>query len=558
MSEHNITVEGGESVRLPTAGKYCDRDIVITANGQDTSDANATATDIRQGASAYADGEKIEGSLRVAYGGIQAEVEPYDKHYMGSVGMEKIYDDPIAIYPQYGSTVSLFAPYEAFGDATAADVAKGKTFTGAGGFMVEGEAEIGGGSYEIFGSHVIAPEWSGYYIVPEEDVTIGFSENVAIARFKSEEGDDYIDSIDSIQFRSDGTITIRSLHTPYILEYDGSDWKATIGEGYDEFFWDIGDQNRVIEFFDFAEVTKEEYTLLQGLLACDADMNVSAYGIGYDRGYDKGFADNAPSTPTDNRTTLRCWYQYLADDYSYDLSACKLVDVDREDPVPIELEYPTGTQNVGNVMELVTIYVYAETTIPDGNEDDVDVYVECKLPVSKFTGTLDVASCSHLNYTFLGLEFLEDAGEIINTGNITQFVGTFYGCSALTTTPELDVRNGTTFTNMFSGCTNLTDIRLRNIKANLTVSNALLTVDSLVHLIYELRKTNSTIKTLSMGSANLKKLANVYVKRITITDEMRAEDDLIDQKLPFVVCESTDEGAMLITNYVLSKYWKLS
>ena len=30
---HNITIEGGTSVRLLTAGKYCDRDIVITATG---------------------------------------------------------------------------------------------------------------------------------------------------------------------------------------------------------------------------------------------------------------------------------------------------------------------------------------------------------------------------------------------------------------------------------------------------------------------------------------------------------------------------------------------
>lgn len=29
----NITVDGGSSVRLPTAGKYCDRDIVVTAQG---------------------------------------------------------------------------------------------------------------------------------------------------------------------------------------------------------------------------------------------------------------------------------------------------------------------------------------------------------------------------------------------------------------------------------------------------------------------------------------------------------------------------------------------
>lgn len=33
MSEHKITVPGGESVRLLTAGKYCDRDIVVTAEG---------------------------------------------------------------------------------------------------------------------------------------------------------------------------------------------------------------------------------------------------------------------------------------------------------------------------------------------------------------------------------------------------------------------------------------------------------------------------------------------------------------------------------------------
>lgn len=33
MSEHNITVNGGSTVRLTTAGKYCDRDILVTALG---------------------------------------------------------------------------------------------------------------------------------------------------------------------------------------------------------------------------------------------------------------------------------------------------------------------------------------------------------------------------------------------------------------------------------------------------------------------------------------------------------------------------------------------
>ncbi len=41
MSEHAITVNGGTSVRLKTAGKYCDRDIVITATGSGTATDDA-------------------------------------------------------------------------------------------------------------------------------------------------------------------------------------------------------------------------------------------------------------------------------------------------------------------------------------------------------------------------------------------------------------------------------------------------------------------------------------------------------------------------------------
>lgn len=41
---HKITVEGGKSVRLPTAGKYCDRDIVVTAEGG-TEDLNDVLTE---------------------------------------------------------------------------------------------------------------------------------------------------------------------------------------------------------------------------------------------------------------------------------------------------------------------------------------------------------------------------------------------------------------------------------------------------------------------------------------------------------------------------------
>lgn len=44
MSEHNITVEGGTSVRLLTAGKYCDRDILVTAEGGASVDVITAST----------------------------------------------------------------------------------------------------------------------------------------------------------------------------------------------------------------------------------------------------------------------------------------------------------------------------------------------------------------------------------------------------------------------------------------------------------------------------------------------------------------------------------
>ena len=150
----------------------------------------------------------------------------------------------------------------------------------------------------------------------------------------------------------------------------------------------------------------------------------------------------------------------------------------------------------------------------------------------------------------------------LDTRSVTDMSNMFFNCSSLTTIPQLDTRSVTNTYNMFNGCSKLENCYLRNIKSSLIVGSGttyghLLTVDSLLYMIKELVNTGSS-KTLTMGTANTAKLSNTYVKLINITDEMRAEDDLIDSKMPFEVCESTAEGALaILTDYVALKNWSI-
>lgn len=152
----------------------------------------------------------------------------------------------------------------------------------------------------------------------------------------------------------------------------------------------------------------------------------------------------------------------------------------------------------------------------------------------------------------------------LKTSNVTSMNEMCYGCEKLVTITSLDMINVTNCLNMLTNCKALTNLTLKNIKVSLQISDGtsyghLLTTDSLINTIKELWDlSGGTSQTLTMGTSNIEKLASTYVKLITPTEEQIAADENIASKMPCEVCESTDEGAMLITDYVVSKNWTLA
>jgi hypothetical protein len=178
--------------------------------------------------------------------------------------------------------------------------------------------------------------------------------------------------------------------------------------------------------------------------------------------------------------------------------------------------------------------------------------------------SIDLSNATFCTYMFKSCPYLTKAS-LVSTSKVTSMQSMFDACSRLEELTGLDLLSCTSSSYLLYNCSKLKTLEVKNIKSTFQIGSGtswghLLTLDSLLNTIKELwTKTGSSTLKLMMGTANIEKLADVYVKLIDITDEMRAEDEYIDNKAPFVQCESTDEGAMLVTEYVTTiKKWTLS
>lgn len=286
--------------------------------------------------------------------------------------------------------------------------------------------------------------------------------------------------------------------------------------------------------------------------------------------------------------------------------------------LPDESLLPTGELEITeNGTYDVTDYASAKVTIEgSGSSDEVTLqnlidekegdltrlFYNLQRSDVSFLKDLDFSSVKTADYLFASCENIESFPELTFTDNLTRMNYMFQGCRSLTELPFLDTKNVTSFQSTFQGCMNLTRIPTydtRNVKSlywtfagcsNLTEIPALdvrnvtnfslfysasTTDNKLVSILMYGMKTSLEIKqfrgdveavitilsncqvvdttqTLTIGSWYISNMENVYVK------ETGVEPYEGITLRPCVICESTDEGAILAIDYFNQKGWTLA